>query len=80
MYVVNRLGGEESPDERFIDVFRGGQLLTRSGLDPLFLMYLRKSQTKHRSLLPAALSVGRPARFSQVNAAGVAICPPAVPS
>jgi regulator of sirC expression with transglutaminase-like and TPR domain len=29
MHLINRLGAPESPDERFIDVFRGGQLMTR---------------------------------------------------
>ena len=32
MHLVNKLGGPDAPDERFIDVFDGGKLLTRLAL------------------------------------------------
>ena len=30
MHLVNKMGEPDAPDERFIDVFDGGKLLTRS--------------------------------------------------
>lgn len=31
MHLVNKLGRPDSPEERFVDVFAGGALLTRCG-------------------------------------------------
>ena len=34
MHLVNKMGEPDSPDERFVDVFAGGALLTRYAAEP----------------------------------------------
>ena len=54
MHLVNKMGEPDSQDERFVDVFDGGILLTRQAADPLACQFL---WSLHLDALLMSLSV-----------------------